>query len=100
MPSLLSTAGYERVLWTNGTDMITFSAFNSTSSSDVIRVNFETGFTVSPYTGALGSVDVALSWIDCVNNVHKYVFTIGTDGNPGLGVPPNIFIPTNPSRSV
>jgi len=78
--------------------MITFSAFNSSSPSSVIKVNYETGFTVSPYTGATGSVDVVLSWIDCVNNVQKHVFTIGTDGNPGGGAPPSVFIPTSPSR--
>jgi len=85
-------------VWNNGTDMFTFTAFNSSVPSSVIKVNFETGFTVSPYTGATGSIDVALSWIDCVNNVHKRVYTIGTDGDPGGGAAPSVFIPTSPSR--
>jgi len=88
----------ERILWTNGTDMITFSLFNSSIPTSVLKVNFEAGTTVSRYTATANSVNVALSWIDCVNNIHKYVFTIGSDGDPSSGYIPTIFIPTNPSR--
>jgi len=94
------TPSFEKIVWTNGTDMITTSLFDNSSPTSVIKVNFETGFTVSRYTATPNSVNAAVSWIDCVNNVHKHVFTIASDGDPQNMWVPTLFIPTDPSRYV
>jgi len=98
--SVPTVSPYEKVLWYNGTDMITWSLFSNASPTTVIKIanNIDPGITVSRFTATANSVNVAVSWINCVNGVHRYVFTIASDGDPGSGQPPTVFIPTDPSR--